>query len=62
MTIFLLSPIKDSHIMKRQVPALITPRKRVVQFYPQALGSISGTSHVSKDYGGGIRTRLHRGY
>jgi hypothetical protein len=38
-----------------------TPRNRLAQLYPQALGSLFVTSYGSQDYGGGIRTRLHAG-
>jgi hypothetical protein len=58
----LLSQIKDSLIMKGQVPVFISPGNRVVQLHPQELGSISVTSYVSRGYGAGIRTRLPRGY
>jgi hypothetical protein len=33
-----LSQIRDSSNMERQVTVFISPRKRVAQFYPQALG------------------------
>jgi hypothetical protein len=39
-----------------------SPRNRMTQLNPQALGSLSVASYVSQDYGGGIRTRLHAGF
>jgi hypothetical protein len=44
-----------------QVPVFISPRNRVAQIYPRALGSLSVTSYDSQGYGGGILTRLHTG-
>jgi hypothetical protein len=38
-----------------------SPRNRVAQLYPQALGSLFVASYDSQGYGGGIRTRLHAG-
>jgi hypothetical protein len=57
----LLSQIRDSPNLGGQVPVFISPRNRVVQLYPQALGSLFVASHDSQGYGGGIRTRLHTG-
>jgi hypothetical protein len=57
----LLTQIQDSPNLKGQVPVFIFPRNRVVQLYPQALGSLSVASYDSQGYGGGIRTRLHAG-
>jgi hypothetical protein len=37
----------------------MSSRNRMVQFYPQALGSLLVVSYYSQDYGGYIRTRLH---
>jgi hypothetical protein len=34
-----LSQIRDSHNLEIQVPVFISPRSRVAQLYPQALGS-----------------------
>jgi hypothetical protein len=48
--------------MEGKVPVFISPRNRVAQFYPQALGSLSVASYDSQGYGGGIRTSLHAGY
>jgi hypothetical protein len=57
----LLSQIRDSPDLKDQVPVLMSPRNRVAQFYPQALGSLFVPSYDSHGYGGGIRPRLHTG-
>jgi hypothetical protein len=42
-----------------QVHVIISPRNRVAQPYPQALGSLSIAFYDSQGYGGGIRARLH---
>jgi hypothetical protein len=55
----LLSQIRDSPNLEGQVPVFISQRNRVVQLYPQALGSLSVASYDSQGYGGGIRHRLH---
>jgi hypothetical protein len=39
----------------------ISPRNRVAQLYPRALGSLSVASYDSQGYGGGILSRLHTG-
>jgi hypothetical protein len=57
----LLSQIRDSPNLEDQVPVIISPRNRVAQLYPQALGSLFVASYDSQSYGGGIRTRLHTG-
>jgi hypothetical protein len=57
----LLSQIRDSPNLEGQVPVFISPRKRVVQLYPQALGSLFVASYDSQGYDGGIRPRLHTG-
>jgi hypothetical protein len=41
----LLSQIRDSLNLEDQVPAFISPRKRLVRLYPQALGSLSFASY-----------------
>jgi hypothetical protein len=41
----LLSQIRDSPNLKGQVPVFISPRNRVAQLYPQALGSIFVASY-----------------
>jgi hypothetical protein len=55
----LLCQIWDSPNLEDQVPIFISPRKRVAQLYPQALGSLFISSYYSQVYGGGIRTCLH---
>jgi hypothetical protein len=57
----LLSEIRDSPNLEGQVPVFISPRNRVAQLYPQALGSLFVASYDSQGYCGGIRTRLHTG-
>jgi hypothetical protein len=54
----LLSHIRDSPNMEDQVPVLISPRNRVSQLYPEALGSLL-ISYDSQGYGGVIRLRHH---
>jgi hypothetical protein len=50
------SQIQDFPNLEGQVPIFISPRNRVVQLHPQALGSLSITSCDSQGYGGYIRT------
>jgi hypothetical protein len=57
----LLSQIRDSSNLECQVPVFISPRNRVAQLYPQALGSLFVASYDSQNHGGGIRPRLHTG-
>jgi hypothetical protein len=57
----LLSQIWDSTNLEGQVPVFISPRDKVAQLYPQALGSLFFTSYDSQGYGGGIRPSLHTG-
>jgi hypothetical protein len=57
----LLSQIRDFPNLEGQVPAFISPRMRVAQLYPQALGSRFVASYDSHGYGGSIRTRLLAG-
>jgi hypothetical protein len=40
-------------------PVFISPRDRVVQLYPRALGSLFVAPYDSLGYGGGILARLH---
>jgi hypothetical protein len=47
--------------LEGQVPVFISPRKRVAQLYPRALGYIFVASYGSQGSGGGILTRLHTG-
>jgi hypothetical protein len=58
----LLSQIRHSPTLEDQVPVFISPRNRVAQLYPQALGSLFVASYNSQGHGGGIRTRLHMGF
>jgi hypothetical protein len=44
--------------LEDQVPVFISPRNRVAQLHPQALGSLFVASFDSQGYGGGIRTHL----
>jgi hypothetical protein len=57
----LLPQIRDSPNLEGQVPVFISPRNRVVQFYPQALGSLFAASYDSQGCGGVIQPRLHTG-
>jgi hypothetical protein len=57
----LLSKIRDSSNLEGQVPVFISPKNRVAQLYPQALGSLFVASYDSTCYGGGIQPRLHHG-
>jgi hypothetical protein len=54
-----LSQNRDSPNLEDQVPVFIFRRNRVVQLYPQALGSLFVASYDSQGYDGGIRTHLH---
>jgi hypothetical protein len=47
--------------LEGQVPVFISPRNRVAQLYPRALGSLFVFSYDSQGYGGGILNRLHTG-
>jgi hypothetical protein len=58
----LLSQSRDSPNLEGQVPVFISPRNRVAQLYPQALGFFFVTSYDPQGYGGGILTRLHTGH
>jgi hypothetical protein len=58
----LLFQIRDSPKLEVQVSVFISPRTRLAQLYPQALGSLSVASCDSQGYGGGIQTRLHAGF
>jgi hypothetical protein len=57
----LLFQIRNSPNLEGQIPVFISPRNRVVQLYPQALGSLFVASYDSQGYGGGIRPLLHTG-
>jgi hypothetical protein len=54
----LLYQIRDSSNLEGQVAVFISPRNRVSQLHPQALGSLFFASYDSQGYGGVIRTRL----
>jgi hypothetical protein len=53
--------IWDSPNLEGQVPVFISPRNRVAQLYPQALGSLFLASYDSQGYSGGILACLHTG-
>jgi hypothetical protein len=53
--------IWDSTSLEDQVPVFISPRNRLAQLYPQALGSLLVAFYDSQGCGGGILTRLHTG-
>jgi hypothetical protein len=61
VTIFYSLKIRDSPNLKGQVLSFISPRNRVAQLHPQALGSLFVASYDSQGYGGAIRNRLHAG-
>jgi hypothetical protein len=48
--------------MEDQVPIFISPRNRVAQLHPQALGSLYVVSYDSQCYGRGILTLLQPGW
>jgi hypothetical protein len=60
-TIFYCLNSWDSPNLEGQVPVFISPRNKVAQIYPRALGSLSVASYDSQGYGGGILSRLHTG-
>jgi hypothetical protein len=51
--------IWDTTNLEGQVPVFISPRNKVAQLYPRALGSLFVASYDSQGYGGDILTRLH---
>jgi hypothetical protein len=53
--------IWDSPNLEGQVPVFISPRNRVAQLYPQAMGSLFVASYDCQGYGGGILTGFTRG-
>jgi hypothetical protein len=57
----LLYQIRDFPNLESQVPIFISPRNRMAELYPQALGSLFVVSYDSQDYGGGIRICLPAG-
>jgi hypothetical protein len=58
----LLPQIRDSPNLEGQVPIFISPRDKVTQLYPQALGSLFVASYDTQGYSEGILSRLHAGY
>jgi hypothetical protein len=56
-----LTLVWDSPSLEGQVPVFVSPRNRVTQLYPWALGSLFVTSYDSQGYSGGIPTHLHTG-
>jgi hypothetical protein len=54
--------IWDSPNLEGQVPVFISPRNKVAQLYPWALGSLFVTSYDSQGYDGVILTCLHMGW
>jgi hypothetical protein len=61
LTIIFYCLIWDPPNLEGQVPVFISPRNRVAQLYPRALGSLYVASYYSQVCGGGILTRLHTG-
>jgi hypothetical protein len=59
VTTFYCPKFQTPSNVEGQLPVFISPRKRVAQLYPQALGSFFFASYDWQDYGGGIGTRLH---
>jgi hypothetical protein len=55
----LLSQVRDSNNLEGQVPVFKSPKNRVSQLYPQALGFLFIASYDLQGYSGGIRTHLH---
>jgi hypothetical protein len=55
----LLSPVRDFFNLEGQVPVFISPRNRVAQLYPQAVGSLFVASYDSQGLNGGTRPLLH---
>jgi hypothetical protein len=49
--------IQDSQKLEGQVPLFISPRYRVAQLYPQALGFLLVASYDLQGYGGPLRLR-----
>jgi hypothetical protein len=53
--------IWDFPNLEGQVPVFMSPRNRVAQLFPWALGSLYVVFYDTRGYGGGILTRLHKG-
>jgi hypothetical protein len=62
MIIFYYLKFEISPAWRTKSPYIHLPGNRVVQLYPEVLGSLFVTSFDSQGYGGGIRTRIHTGY
>jgi hypothetical protein len=58
MTIYYIL-VWDSPNLKGQVPVFKSPRNRVAQLHPRALGSLYVAYYASQGYSGGILTHLH---
>jgi hypothetical protein len=61
LTAIFYCPIWDFPNLEGQVPIFISPRNRVAQLYPWALGSLFVASYDLQGYGGVILTCLHLG-
>jgi hypothetical protein len=57
----ILSQIWDSPNLESHVLVFISPRNRVAELYPQAMGSLFVVSYDSQGCDRGIRTHLHAG-
>jgi hypothetical protein len=57
----LLSQIRDCPNLEDQVPVILSPRNRVPQLYPQALGSLFVAFYDSQGYSENILTDLNAG-
>jgi hypothetical protein len=53
--------VSDSGLPQPGGTGYMSPKNRVAQLYPQALGSLFVASYDSQGYGGDIRNRLHAG-
>jgi hypothetical protein len=54
--------IRDSLNLEGHVPVFISPRNRVAQLYPRALGSLSVVFYDTQGYSRGILSRLNTGH
>jgi hypothetical protein len=57
----LLLHLRDSSNLEGQVSVFISPRNRMAQLYPRALGSLFVASYYSQGHGEVILTSLHTG-
>jgi hypothetical protein len=62
MIIFYYLRLEAFPNLEGQVPVFISPRNRVTQLYPQALGSLFVAFYYTQGYGGATLTRLHTGW